>query len=36
MRRVITEKVENLLAKKMLEGTIQEGQNMAININDIN
>lgn len=35
MRRVITEKVENLLAKKMLEGSVQEGQTLNIEIKDL-
>ena len=35
MRRVITEKIENLLAKKMLEGTVQEGQTLNITLADI-
>lgn len=35
MRRVITQKIENLLAKKMLEGSVQEGQTLNIGIDDI-
>lgn len=35
MRRVITEKIENLLAKKMLEGVVGEGQVLKITSEDI-
>jgi len=35
MRRVITEKIENLLAKKMLEGIVSEGQTLKITSKDI-
>jgi len=35
MRRVITEKVENLLAKKMLSGELKEGQILKITPEDI-
>lgn len=35
MRRVITQKIENLLAKKMLSGEVGENQNLRINLEDI-
>ena len=35
MRRIIQQKVENLLAKKMLEGTVAEGQNLNITLADL-
>lgn len=35
MRRVIQEKVENLLAKKMLEGVVAEGQTLNITMADV-
>jgi len=35
MRRVITQKIENLLAKKMLEGSVQEGQILNIGVDDL-
>ena len=35
MRRVIQQKVENLLAKKMLEGTVTEGQTLTISVTDL-
>lgn len=35
MRRVIQEKIENLLAKKMLEGVVGEGGTLNIGLNDI-
>jgi ATP-dependent Clp protease ATP-binding subunit ClpA len=35
MRRVIQQKVENLLAKKMLEGSVQEGGTLNIGLEDI-
>jgi len=35
MRRVIQEKVENLLAKKMLSGELQQNQTLTINLADI-
>jgi len=35
MRRVIQDKVENLLAKKLLEGSVQEGQTFEITLADI-
>jgi len=35
MRRVITEKIENLLAKKMLSGEVGEGQVLKVTLSDI-
>lgn len=35
MRRVIQEKVENLLAKKMLEGSVREGGTLNVGLEDI-
>ncbi len=35
MRRVIQQKVENLLAKKMLEGAVSEGQTLTVTLADL-